>query len=76
MVTPRREDPPETSSTETILAKTTPAWGVPAARVRPLISIRGILWPLRLLHLAPLVALSLLPVGKWPVVIIAALWPL
>ena len=44
--------------------------------MRPLIFTRGILWPLRLLHLAPLVALFLLPVGKWPAVIIAALWPL
>ena len=81
MMTSRRNDPPEISSTEripakTILEKTPPGGGVPAARVRPLIFIRGILWPFRLLHLAPLLALFLLPVGKWPAVIIAALWPL
>ncbi len=49
---------------------------MPTARVRPLVVTRGILWSFRLLHLAPLVALFLLPVGKWPAVIIAALWPL
>ena len=81
MMTLRRDDPPEISSTktipaETIPAKTTPAGGVPTARVRPLVVTRGILWSFRLLHLAPLVALFLLPVGKWPAVIIAALWPL
>lgn len=86
MMTLRRDDPPEISSTKTIPAetipakttpaKTTPAGGVPTARVRPLVVTRGILWSFRLLHLAPLVALFLLPVGKWPAVIIAALWPL
>ena len=86
MMTLRRDDPPEISSTNTIpaetipektnLAKTTPVGGVPVARVRPLVVTRGILWSFRLLHLAPLGALFLLPVGKWPVVIIAALWPL
>ena len=86
MMTLRRDDPPEISSTktipaETIPAKTTPAettpdGGVPTARVRPLVVTRGILWSFRLLYLAPLVALFLLPVGKWPAVIIAALWPL
>ena len=81
MMTLRRDDPPEISSTKTIPAKTTPAkttpaGGVPTARVRPLVVTRGILWSFRLLHLAPLVALYLLPVGKWPAVIIAALWPL
>lgn len=85
-MTPCRDDRPEISSTEripakiipskTILAKTTPALGVPVARVRPLVVTCGILWPFRLLHLAPLAALFLLPVGKWPAVIIAALWPL
>jgi len=86
MMTLRRDDPLEISSTKTISAetipakttpaKTTPAGGVPTARVRPLVVTRGILWSFRLLHLAPLVALFLLPVGKWPAVIIAALWPL
>lgn len=86
MMTLRRDDPPEISSTKTIpaetipektnLAKTTPVGGVPVARVRPLVVTRGILWSFRLLHLAPLLALFLLPVGKWPAVIIAALWPL
>ena len=80
-MTLRRDDPPEISSTKTTpakttLAKTTPAGGLPVARVRPLIFARGILWPFWLLHLAPLAALFLLPVGKWPAVIIAALWPL
>ena len=86
MMTLRRDDPLEISSTKTIPAetipakttpaKTTPAGGVPTARVRPLVVTRGILWSFRLLHLAPLVALYLLPVGKWPAVIIVALWPL
>ena len=37
--------------------------------------IRSIYWGYRLLHLAPLVAIALLPVGKWPAAIIAAVWP-
>ena len=69
MMTLRRDDPLEISSTKTIPAKTTPvkttpAGGVPTARVRPLVVTRGILWSFRLLHLAPLVALFLLLVGK------------
>ena len=39
-------------------------------------SIRLILWAYRLLHLTPLMAIILLPVGKWLAAIIAALWPL
>ena len=33
------------------------------------------MWGYRLLHLAPIAAIAFLPIGKWPAVIIAALWP-
>ena len=43
-------------------------------RLSPIVT-RSLLWGFRLFHLTPLAALILLPVGKWPAVVIAFLWP-
>ena len=37
--------------------------------------IRSIYWGYRVLHLAPVAAIALLPLGKWLTAIIAAVWP-
>ena len=42
--------------------------------VHPVI-IRSIYWGYRLLHLSPVVAIALLPGGKWLAAVIAAFWP-
>ena len=39
------------------------------------VTIRSIYWGYRLLHLTPVVAIALLPVGKWLAAVTAAVWP-